>query len=95
MKSNTPRVDAAAERGSDLGPANTWISGIWPLARELEIELAKVTEQRDRLISAAKVYCFNYLQDERDDVDLCPCGDKQHSRLNHLFDLIREIEESK
>ena len=45
--SETPRVDEAAERGSDLGAANTWMSGIWELARTLERELAAVTRERE------------------------------------------------
>ena len=40
----TPRVDAAAKRGSDLGMANMTWSGIWPLARILERELAEAVE---------------------------------------------------
>ena len=42
--SPTPRVDEAAERGSDLGMANMTWSGIWPLARTLERELADAVE---------------------------------------------------
>ena len=45
----TPRVDAAAERGSDLGMANMTWSGIWPLARTLERELGEAVEALEAL----------------------------------------------
>lgn len=43
--SDTPRIDAAAKAGSDLGQANEAWSGIWPLARQLERENAALREQ--------------------------------------------------
>ena len=53
-QSDTPRTDAAAERGSDLGGANTMWSGIWPLARDLERELAAATRERDEARAEAE-----------------------------------------
>jgi len=55
--SDTPRIDAAAKAGSDLGQANEAWSGIWPLARQLERENAALREQvaeRDAEIAALK-----------------------------------------
>ena len=46
-QSDTPRTDAAADRGSSLGLAITAWSGIWSLARDLERELATATRERD------------------------------------------------
>lgn len=51
-QSDTPRVDAAADRGSNLGAANVAWSGIWPLARDLERELAAATRERDEARAA-------------------------------------------
>jgi hypothetical protein len=48
-QSDTPRTDAAAERGSDLGLANFAWSGIWNHARQLERELAAATRERDEM----------------------------------------------
>ena len=53
-QSDTPRVEAAAERGSSLGLASTAWSGIWPLARDLERELATATRERDEARAALR-----------------------------------------
>ena len=49
-QSDTPRTDAAADRGSSLGLAITAWSGIWSLARDLERELAAATRERDAAV---------------------------------------------
>ena len=52
--SKTPRVDAAAERGSDHGLGNVMMSGIWPLARQLESENAEMAELLKRIVHGGR-----------------------------------------
>lgn len=46
-----------------------------------------------RLLAAAKVYAFNYCQDEAEDEEDCVCGAKQHAEAKELFAAIKEAEE--
>lgn len=45
-----------------------------------------------RLLAAAKVYAFNYLQDEAEEEECCTCGPKQHAEAKELFAAIKEAE---
>jgi hypothetical protein len=44
------------------------------------------------LLRAAKVYAFNYLQDEAEDEEDCVCGPKQHAAAKALFESIARYE---
>lgn len=45
-----------------------------------------------RLLAAAKVYSFNYMQDEAENVEDCVCGPKQHAEAKEVFAAIEEVE---
>jgi hypothetical protein len=45
-----------------------------------------------RLLQAAKVYSFNYMQDEAEDEEDCVCGPKQHAEAKEVFAAIKEVE---
>ena len=53
--SDTPLVDAAAEKSADMGLAKDFVAGIWPLARQLERENAKLKADAER---------YRWLRDE-------------------------------
>lgn len=57
-------------------------------APELDVEA-------ERLLRAAKVYAFNYMQDEAEDEEDCVCGPKQHAEAKEVFEAIRGFEEAR
>lgn len=86
------------QRGYDgaafVGNRNTGARGYYLQGSQDAHNEKKVVEDRDakrraerieRLIRAAKVYTFNYLQDEHEEPELCTCGPKQHAELVELF----------
>ena len=50
-------------------------------------------KQRDKLLAAAKYVSDHYLQDERDELELC-MDENHHQRIKDLFSAIAEIEET-
>lgn len=48
-----------------------------------------------RLLQAVKVYAFNYLQDEAEEVESCTCGPKQHAEAKELFATIAALSKEK
>ena len=51
--------------------------------------------QLEDFVPVVSEYIDNYLQDERDEVDLCVCGEDQHSRLVDVFFSRDRLEKSK
>ena len=52
-------------------------------------------EQLEKFVPTVSEYIDNYLQDERDEVDCCVCGEEQQHRLQSVFQLRDRLESSK
>ena len=67
-------------------------AGLVPLYRHPAPQASADDARVARLLAAAHVYAFNYLQDEADDAENCTCGDKQHAEAKELFAAIAALQ---
>lgn len=74
------QIAAALSEGRKQGAARSAATYSEYIARQ-----SASVEDASRLLKAAKVYAFNYCQDEAESEEDCVCGPKQHAEAIELF----------